>query len=81
MHLSPSPGPSSRPFAPPPCLQVVCDFTALAGHTLTLWNVRDDDRMDGVPFFCFSHLVMRIEARGGSSGKGGACRVRYVSQC
>ncbi len=70
--------PSSRPVAPPPpCLQVVCDFTALAGRTLTLWNAKDEDRMDGVPFFCFSHLVMRIEVRG-SSGNGGA-RVRGMS--
>ncbi len=44
---------------------MVCDFTALAGRTLTLWNVLDEDRMDGVPFFCFSHLMMRIEVRGG----------------
>jgi hypothetical protein len=38
----------------------VCDFKALAGQTLYLWNIQDDDRMKDVPFFCFSHLVMKM---------------------
>ncbi|KAG2484028.1 hypothetical protein HYH03_017118 [Edaphochlamys debaryana] len=41
--------------------EVVCDFTAYEGKTLYLWNARDDFRMKGAPFFCNSHLVMRIE--------------------
>ncbi|KAG2491600.1 hypothetical protein HYH03_010165 [Edaphochlamys debaryana] len=41
--------------------EVVCDFTAYAGKTLYLWNAQDDYRMKDVPFFCHSHLVMRIE--------------------
>jgi hypothetical protein len=40
--------------------QFVCDFKALAGQTLYLWNIQDDDRMKDVPFFCYSHLVMKI---------------------
>jgi hypothetical protein len=31
------------------------------GKTLFLWNTFDDDRMKDVPFFCFSHLLMRLE--------------------
>ncbi|KAG2484026.1 hypothetical protein HYH03_017116 [Edaphochlamys debaryana] len=41
--------------------EVVCDFTTYRGKTLYLWNARDDFRMKGAPFFCNSHLVMRIE--------------------
>ncbi|KAG2484888.1 hypothetical protein HYH03_016369 [Edaphochlamys debaryana] len=40
--------------------EVVCDFTSYAGKTLYLWNAKDDYRMNDVPFFCFSHLMMKI---------------------
>jgi hypothetical protein len=44
-------------------LQLACNLGApeARGKTLFLWNTFDDDRMKDVPFFCFSHLVMRIE--------------------
>jgi hypothetical protein len=44
-------------------VQVACNLRApeARGKTLFLWNTFDDDRMKDVPFFCFSHLVMRIE--------------------
>ncbi|KAG2484027.1 hypothetical protein HYH03_017117 [Edaphochlamys debaryana] len=41
--------------------EVVCDFSSYEGKTLYLWNAQDDYRMKGAPFFCNSHLVMRIE--------------------
>lgn len=40
---------------------MVCDFTQFAGRTLYLWNNFDDDRMNDVPFYCYSHLVARID--------------------
>jgi hypothetical protein len=44
-------------------LQLVCDFAdpLVAGKSIYLWNSFDEDRMKDVPFFCFSHLLMRID--------------------
>jgi hypothetical protein len=43
--------------------ELACNFGApeAEGKRLYLWNIQDEDRMKDVPFFCFSHLVMRIE--------------------
>ncbi|KAG2441979.1 hypothetical protein HYH02_009772 [Chlamydomonas schloesseri] len=53
--------------------EVACDFRGLATQTgqvttLYLVNVYDDRRMKDVPFFCHSHLVMKIDVACGSSG-------------
>ena len=40
--------------------EVVCNFQSLAGRTLYLLNVKDDERMKNVPFFCFSHLIAKV---------------------
>lgn len=40
--------------------EVACDFTKYAGQTLYIWNVQDEDRMKDVPFFCYSHLAMKL---------------------
>jgi FtsP/CotA-like multicopper oxidase with cupredoxin domain len=50
--------------------EVVCNLASYKGKTLYLWNSRDD-RFKDVPYFCFSHLVMRIDvARDAKSGGG-----------
>ncbi len=43
--------------------QFVCDLAdpLVAGKSIYLWNTFDDRRMKAVPFFCFSHLLMRID--------------------
>lgn len=41
--------------------EVACDLNGLTGADLILWNSdTQDKRMDGVPFFCYSHLLARI---------------------
>lgn len=50
------------------CLQAVCDFRSFAAQTLYLWNHKDPRRMKDVPFFCFSHLVMKINVRVSCTG-------------
>jgi hypothetical protein len=52
------------------CLQVACDLTPYAGQTLYLWNTKDENRMKDVPFFCNSHLVMRIDVLAQCSVRG-----------
>lgn len=56
---------------------VVCDLSALAGRSLHLWNVFDDDRMKDVPFFCYSHLVMRINVNAACTGVRGFIRYHF----
>ena len=41
--------------------EVVCDFTGYAGQTLYWWNDLDPVMQSGVPMFCYSHLISRIE--------------------
>ena len=41
--------------------EVVCDFSTLKGQTLFMWNERDTDMMSGVPYFCYSHLLAKIQ--------------------
>ncbi|CAF4814140.1 unnamed protein product, partial [Rotaria sp. Silwood2] len=41
--------------------EVVCDFTTLKGQTLFMWNEKDDVFMKDVPYFCYSHLLGRLE--------------------
>ncbi|KAG2437396.1 hypothetical protein HXX76_006048 [Chlamydomonas incerta] len=48
--------------------EVVCDFSGLADQDLYLVNSYDDRRMKAVPFFCNSHLVMKINVRCNSTG-------------
>ncbi|KAG2440724.1 hypothetical protein HXX76_003581 [Chlamydomonas incerta] len=48
--------------------EVVCDFSAYRNKDLYLVNAYDDRRMKDVPFFCNSHLVMKINVRCNSTG-------------
>eukprot|EP00198_Chlamydomonas_reinhardtii_P001096 XP_001690431.1 predicted protein [Chlamydomonas reinhardtii] len=48
--------------------EVVCDFRDFNGRSLYLLNAFDDDRMKDVPFFCNSHLVMKIDVRCNGTG-------------
>ena len=41
--------------------EIVCDFTNLKAKTLYFWNEYDDDMMKGVPYFCHSHLIAKIQ--------------------
>ena len=41
--------------------EVVCDFSTLRGQTLFMWNERDEDLTKDVPFFCYSHLLAKIQ--------------------
>ena len=41
--------------------EAVCDFSPFKGQTLFLWNDRDEDRMKDVPYFCYSHLLAKIQ--------------------
>lgn len=41
--------------------ELVCDFTGFKGQTLYLWNGQDDKMLKGIPYFCYSHLLARIE--------------------
>lgn len=41
--------------------EIVCDFRSLRGQTLYLWNDFDDDWMKDVPYFCYSHLLAKLE--------------------
>ncbi|KAG2440741.1 hypothetical protein HXX76_003598 [Chlamydomonas incerta] len=53
--------------------EVVCDFSAYSGRDVYLVNAYDDDRMKDVPFFCNSHLFMKINVRCNGTGPAGAC--------
>lgn len=54
---------------------MVCDFGYYTNRVLYLWNVEDTDRMKDVPFFCYSHLVMRFQVKGCPTPLvGGYCR-------
>ncbi|EFJ51493.1 hypothetical protein VOLCADRAFT_87571 [Volvox carteri f. nagariensis] len=48
--------------------EVVCDFSSYSGRTFFLMNVKDERRMKSVPFFCHSHLLMKIQVFGIASG-------------
>eukprot|EP00198_Chlamydomonas_reinhardtii_P001276 XP_001690611.1 predicted protein [Chlamydomonas reinhardtii] len=48
--------------------EVVCDFSGLSGKTLFLVNAYDDRRMKDVPYYCHSHLVMKINVACNSTG-------------
>ena len=41
--------------------EVVCDFSTLKGQTLFMWNEQDEDLMKDVPYFCYSHLLAKIQ--------------------
>jgi FtsP/CotA-like multicopper oxidase with cupredoxin domain len=41
--------------------EIVCDFSNYAGQTLYLWNDKDPDMMKDVPYFCYSHLLSRLD--------------------
>jgi FtsP/CotA-like multicopper oxidase with cupredoxin domain len=40
---------------------LVCDFSDYQGQTLYFWNDKDSQQMDKVPYFCYSHLISRIQ--------------------
>ena len=40
---------------------VVCDFSEYAGQTLYVYNGKDEQQMAGVPYFCHSHLLAKIQ--------------------
>ena len=40
--------------------EVVCDFRSVAGQTLYMWNHKDDNYMEDIPYFCYSHLIAKI---------------------
>ncbi|KAG2425551.1 hypothetical protein HXX76_013595 [Chlamydomonas incerta] len=58
--------------------EVVCDFSGFAGQDLIMMNAYDDRRMKGVPFFCNSHLVMKINVRCSSTGCPGASTPAFM---
>lgn len=44
---------------------IVCDFEGFENQVLYLWNEHDADRTTSeTPYFCFSHLLMRINVGG-----------------
>ncbi|CAF1584563.1 unnamed protein product [Rotaria sp. Silwood1] len=47
---------------------VVCDFTMLKSQTLYLWNEKDDTFMKDVPFFCYSHLLGKLQISATTNG-------------
>ncbi|KAG2440722.1 hypothetical protein HXX76_003579 [Chlamydomonas incerta] len=62
--------------------EVVCDFSGLAtsasSSTLYLVNAYDDRRMPDVPFFCNSHLVIKINVACNSTGCPGPNTPAYL---
>ncbi len=40
--------------------EVVCDFSQFQEKTLIFWNENDFDQMKAVPFYCYSHLIMKV---------------------
>jgi FtsP/CotA-like multicopper oxidase with cupredoxin domain len=41
--------------------EVVCDFSNFKGKTMYLWNDYDSKMMSDVPYFCYSHLIARLQ--------------------
>ena len=41
--------------------EIECDFREFRDSTLYLWNNRNEKLMPGVPYFCHSHLLAKIE--------------------
>ena len=41
--------------------EIVCDFTTVKGQTLYLWNDEDKKVMKDVPYFCYSHLLAKLQ--------------------
>ena len=44
--------------------EVVCDFSNYANQTIIMWNGNDNDQMKAVPYFCYSHLIAKIQVTG-----------------
>jgi len=40
--------------------EFVCDFSKMKSKTLIMWNENDFDQMKDTPFYCYSHLIMKI---------------------
>jgi hypothetical protein len=53
--------------------EIVCDFSKFKAKTLYLWNDKDDKRMINVPYFCYSHLLARLDIGGRASGATHCC--------
>ncbi|CAF1407708.1 unnamed protein product [Rotaria sordida] len=47
---------------------VVCDFRALKNQILYMWNHKDDTFMKDVPYFCYSHLLAKLQISATTSG-------------
>ncbi|CAF0713561.1 unnamed protein product [Adineta steineri] len=41
--------------------EFVCDFTTFSNQILYLWNDKNNDWMQGVPYFCYTHLLSKLE--------------------
>jgi hypothetical protein len=59
--------------------EVVCDLSSFEGETLYLWNNRDE-RLADVPYFCWSHLVMRMDVAA-TATSGAAARWAHGCPC
>ena len=46
--------------APPPSAPSLVSPQGLAGKEIIMWNAKDEKRMKNVPFFCYSHLLMKV---------------------
>lgn len=44
--------------------EIVCDFTKRKNEVLYLWNDKNSERMKDVPYFCYSHLIARLQVSG-----------------
>ncbi len=48
-------------IAPAERYEAVCNFIGHSGKTLWLWNEKDPQFKEEVPYFCYSHLIAKIE--------------------
>jgi hypothetical protein len=53
--------------------EIVCDFSKTPSRTLYLWNDKDTARFVNVPYFCYSHLLARLEIGQPGARTAGRC--------